>query len=77
MSVEMVTDDYVHRIGRTGRCGNIGTAISFVNELCGNTLRDLCELLRENNQEVPSWLQQMVQDGGRGRRRMEARRNGM
>lgn len=22
-------DDYVHRIGRTGRCGNTGRAVSF------------------------------------------------
>lgn len=22
-------DDYVHRIGRTGRCGNVGRAVSF------------------------------------------------
>eukprot|EP01083_Nonionella_stella_P261219 889684_1 len=25
-------DDYVHRIGRTGRAGNTGAALSFVNE---------------------------------------------
>lgn len=25
-------DDYVHRIGRTGRAGNLGTSISFVSE---------------------------------------------
>ena len=24
-------DEYVHRIGRTGRCGNIGKATSFFN----------------------------------------------
>ncbi|KAL0181884.1 hypothetical protein M9458_021259, partial [Cirrhinus mrigala] len=24
-------DEYVHRIGRTGRCGNIGRAVSFFN----------------------------------------------
>lgn len=27
-----VPDDYVHRIGRTGRAGNNGIAISFVGE---------------------------------------------
>ena len=25
-------DEYVHRIGRTGRCGNVGTATSFFVE---------------------------------------------
>jgi len=25
-------DEYVHRIGRTGRCGNLGRATSFFDE---------------------------------------------
>ncbi|KAF4691440.1 hypothetical protein FOZ60_015437 [Perkinsus olseni] len=36
-------DDYVHRIGRTGRAGNLGTAIAFVNEGSKPILRDLWE----------------------------------
>lgn len=63
-------DDYVHRIGRTGRAGNTGTAISFVNEDNKNILKDLYELLKENNQQVQSWLEDMVENvygwGGRG-----------
>lgn len=43
-------DDYVHRIGRTGRCGNTGQAIAFVNEKNRNILRELCELLVESAQ---------------------------
>ncbi|KAF4691657.1 hypothetical protein FOZ60_015117 [Perkinsus olseni] len=46
-------DDYVHRIGRTGRVGNLGTATSFVNESGRPILRDLWALLEENEQEVP------------------------
>jgi len=62
-------DDYVHRIGRTGRCGNTGTAISFVNERCQSVLRPLYELLKENEQPVPQFLEQMVMAGGFGQRR--------
>jgi probable ATP-dependent RNA helicase DDX4 len=31
-------DDYVHRIGRTGRVGNTGRAISFYDEQFDQTL---------------------------------------
>lgn len=49
-------DDYVHRIGRTGRAGNLGLATSFVNEQNRPILRDLLHLLEEANQEVPGFL---------------------
>eukprot|EP00042_Codosiga_hollandica_P051266 m.626697 g.626697 ORF g.626697 m.626697 type:complete len:651 (-) comp58246_c0_seq6:117-2069(-) len=60
--------EYVHRIGRTGRVGNLGLATSFFNNSNLNLARDLCELLSEANQEVPPWLEQMSADmrfGGR------------
>jgi ATP-dependent RNA helicase DDX3X len=59
-------DDYVHRIGRTGRAGNTGAALSFVNERNSGVVRELRELLEENGQEVPHWLNQMSSYGGRG-----------
>lgn len=31
-------DEYVHRIGRTGRCGNIGKAISFFDPLSDSNI---------------------------------------
>ena len=67
-------DDYVHRIGRTGRAGNTGSALSFVNEKNSGVARELLDLLEENGQEVPAWLKQMCQytgnrgAGGGGRR---------
>lgn len=69
-------DDYVHRIGRTGRAGNTGGALSFVNEKNAGVVRELKELLEENGQEVPPWLIQMAGSsfgrsggGGKGRGR--------
>jgi ATP-dependent RNA helicase DDX3X len=59
-------DDYVHRIGRTGRAGNTGSALAFVNEKNSGVIRELRELLEENDQEVPSWLVQMAQYSGGG-----------
>lgn len=61
-------DDYVHRIGRTGRAGNVGFALSFVNEKNAGIIRELRDLLDENDQEVPQWLNQMCNYSGRGGR---------
>ena len=52
-------DEYVHRIGRTGRCGNVGKAISFfdVDNTNDKALaRNLVRTLIQANAEVPEWL---------------------
>jgi ATP-dependent RNA helicase DDX3X len=49
-------DDYVHRIGRTGRAGKSGIATAFFNENNAQLARSLAELMQEANQEVPEWL---------------------
>ncbi|KAG8342905.1 putative ATP-dependent RNA helicase [Trypanosoma vivax] len=45
-------DDYVHRIGRTGRAGKVGVAISFFNEKNRNIVDDLITLLGETHQTI-------------------------
>ncbi|KAK0207607.1 ATP-dependent RNA helicase ded-1 [Armillaria fumosa] len=70
-------DDYVHRIGRTGRAGNTGVSTAFFNRGNRNIVKELVELLREANQEIPSWLETVAHEatfgsgggyrGGRGR----------
>ena len=57
-------DDYVHRIGRTGRAGNTGAATAFLNRGNKNIVRDLIELLREAKQEVPAWLEAVARESG-------------
>jgi len=52
-------DDYVHRIGRTGRAGNDGFATAFFNEKNGNIASDLVVLLEEAGQEVEYWLKEI------------------
>ncbi|QDS72834.1 DEAD-box ATP-dependent RNA helicase [Venturia effusa] len=65
-------DDYVHRIGRTGRAGNTGLSTAFFNRGNRGVVRDLLELLKEANQEVPQFLEAIAREssfggGGRGR----------
>jgi ATP-dependent RNA helicase DDX3X len=61
-------DDYVHRIGRTGRVGNIGNALSLMNDKNRNIAKELIELLSENDQEMPEWLERMGHGFGMGGR---------
>lgn len=55
-------EEYVHRIGRTGRMGNLGLATSFFNDKNRNLTKELVELIVESNQELPSWLEAMGMD---------------
>ncbi|XP_047353810.1 ATP-dependent RNA helicase bel isoform X2 [Vespa velutina] len=52
-------EEYVHRIGRTGRMGNLGLATSFFNNKNHNLVRELVSLLVEANQELPPWLEDL------------------
>ena len=44
--------DYTHRIGRTGRAGKHGTAISFVTKEDNAIYYDLKQVLMENSTSV-------------------------
>ncbi|KAI9766547.1 MAG: DEAD-box ATP-dependent RNA helicase [Geoglossum simile] len=59
-------DDYVHRIGRTGRAGNTGISTAFFNRGNRGVVRDLIDLLKEANQEVPSFLENIAREGSFG-----------
>ncbi len=51
-------ENYVHRIGRTGRCGKTGVATTFINkDVDESALLDLKHLLIEAKQRVPPVLQ--------------------
>nr|XP_043614085.1 DEAD-box ATP-dependent RNA helicase 37-like [Erigeron canadensis] len=65
-------DDYVHRIGRTGRAGKSGLATAFFNDNNSSMARPLSDLMQEANQEVPAWLARYAArasyGGGKNRR---------
>jgi ATP-dependent RNA helicase DDX3X len=63
-------DDYIHRIGRTGRAGNSGVATAFFNDNNRQIAGELHAYLTEHEQECPDWLEQIAVDSlsGVGRR---------
>jgi len=60
-------EDYVHRIGRTGRAGAKGTAISFFTDKHSRMAPDLVKLLVDAKQDVPPALDAMCHRGGGGK----------
>lgn len=63
-------EEYVHRIGRTGRMGNLGVATSFFNDKNRSICPDLVELLIETKQEVPNFMEDiMLSERSHGGRR--------
>ncbi|KAF9818694.1 hypothetical protein SFRURICE_011740 [Spodoptera frugiperda] len=51
-------DEYVHRIGRTGRVGNRGKAVSFYDgDQDMQLAADLAKILKQADQTVPDFLQ--------------------
>ncbi|XP_076922673.1 DEAD-box ATP-dependent RNA helicase 46-like [Bidens hawaiensis] len=57
-------EDYVHRIGRTGRAGATGEAYTFFGDKDAKHASELIKLLEGANQQVPTALQGMEARGG-------------
>jgi ATP-dependent RNA helicase DDX5/DBP2/ATP-dependent RNA helicase DDX17 len=63
------SEDYVHRIGRTARASNTGTAYTFFTHANIKQAKDLVDVLREAKQQINPKLVQMQEscrDFGKG-----------
>merc|ERR1740121_1787157 len=56
-------EDYVHRVGRTGRAGNKGTAIALLTNEDGTAARFIADILRRGNLPVPEELERRLASG--------------
>ncbi|KAI8643181.1 P-loop containing nucleoside triphosphate hydrolase protein [Parasitella parasitica] len=50
-------EDYVHRVGRTGRAGNKGTAYTFITPDQDRYAMDICKALKLSGQTIPPDVQ--------------------
>lgn len=64
------SEDYIHRIGRTGRCSQYGTAYTFFTPNNGRQARELLGVLEEAGQQPTVELIEMAKQapGGKGGR---------
>ena len=58
------SEDYVHRIGRTGRRDQKGVSYTFFTRANGPKARDLIKVLEEAKQNIPQELSDMAANGG-------------
>ncbi|XP_062198180.1 DEAD-box ATP-dependent RNA helicase 40-like isoform X2 [Phragmites australis] len=65
-------EDYVHRIGRTGRAGATGVSYTFFSEQDWKYAGDLVKVLEGANQQVPPQLLDMAARGAPGGPRNQA-----
>ena len=66
-------EDYVHRIGRTGRAGDKGLAIAFMTDQDKSVSRGLVKVLERCDQEMPAELNDIVDMNAK--RRLRKRRD--
>ena len=58
-------EDYVHRIGRTGRAGATGVSFTLLTPSDGEVARELARMLQKSRNGVPHALQRAASSGGR------------
>jgi ATP-dependent RNA helicase DDX5/DBP2 len=57
-------EDYIHRIGRTGRAGARGVAVTLMSPSDAKHAKPLIKILSDAGQEVPPALQALAAKGG-------------
>merc|ERR1719343_790302 len=60
------SEDYVHRIGRTGRAGAKGYAVTFMSRADAGKARGIVEVMQRTGQEVSPQLEGLAKAGGGG-----------
>merc|ERR1711990_478926 len=59
-------EDYIHRVGRTGRAGATGSSYTFFTQDKFRHAPDLIKVLQEANQPVPAELEKLAAGAGSG-----------
>ncbi|XP_077297762.1 uncharacterized protein LOC143919359 isoform X3 [Arctopsyche grandis] len=73
------SEDYIHRIGRTGRCQQAGTAYTFFTPGNGRQARELIAVMLEGSQTPPQALMELAGKNfyvNKGRQRWQQKKEG-
>merc|ERR1712129_175799 len=60
-------DIFTHRVGRTGRAGQVGCALAYASPQDKRLFPKLAEFLKLNKQDIPSWMRPRDQRRDRSR----------
>lgn len=60
------SENYVHRIGRTGRCQQLGTSYTFFTPDNAKQARELISVMEEAGQQAPSNLVELARNATKG-----------
>lgn len=60
------SENYIHRIGRTGRSNNSGTSYAFFTPQNGRQAKDLINVLQEAKQVINPKLWELAEKTGNG-----------
>lgn len=66
-------NQYIHRIGRTGRAGLRGTAITFFTEDDKESLRTIANVVKQSGGDVPDWMLALPKLSKNSKKRLEKR----
>lgn len=61
-------EDYIHRIGRTGRHNASGTSYAFLTDEDANKAKDLINVLRDANQNVVPELEELARSASKSKK---------
>jgi ATP-dependent RNA helicase DDX52/ROK1 len=64
---------YIHRIGRTGRGGRTGSAVTLFTEADLPALRSIANVMRLSGCDVPGWMLELRRMDRGDRKRLETR----
>ncbi|ORX46308.1 P-loop containing nucleoside triphosphate hydrolase protein [Hesseltinella vesiculosa] len=64
-------ESYIHRIGRTGRAGRHGEAITYYTKEDFDYLRSIANVMRESGCDVPEWMMSLKKPNKLQRRKLK------
>jgi ATP-dependent RNA helicase DDX52/ROK1 len=64
---------YIHRIGRSGRAGNVGKAVTFFTDNDLPFLRSIANIIREAGCDVPEYMLKLKKPSKKAKRLLAAK----
>jgi ATP-dependent RNA helicase DDX52/ROK1 len=71
--IPLSRSSYIHRVGRTGRAGNVGRAVTFFTDTDLPHVKTIANVIKEAGYEVPEYTFKLKQASKKERRQLEVK----